>query len=259
MTGRSSLASFRAAVNKVLPRRVQRWIIAAKTGTLLHPKVGQVDFGDLRRDKPLSRMYGWDRGTPVDRYYIEMFLKNHAGLIQGDVLEISEDTYTRKFGGDRVSRNEVLHYDDPSPPATLVGDLTDAPHIADNQFDCIIITQTLMLIYDLPKAIETLHRILKPGGTVIATMAGVTAVADPDWRHIWYWSFSESSGRRMFEDGFPGGAVEAVSFGNVLSATGFLQGLAMEELTTSELDLKDPDYQLLVGVVARKADGDQGS
>lgn len=238
-----------------LPKGVQRWILSARTGTLLRPKVNHVDFGDLRRASPISRLYGWERGTPVDRYYIEKFLGGNSELIRGDVLEISEDTYTRKFGGERIARSDVLHFDDPSPPATMIGDLTDAPDIPDNSFDCIIITQTLMLIYELPKAIETLHRILKPGGTVLATLPGVSAVADPEWRHIWYWSFSESSGRRLFEDGFPNGKVEATAFGNVLSATAFLQGLALEELTLKELDRQDPDYQLIVGVAARKAGG----
>jgi hypothetical protein len=216
------------------------------------PRVGKVDMGALRRLAPISTMYGWDRGTPVDRYYIEAFLARHQDAVRGHVLEISEDTYTRKFGGERVSKIDVLHYDNPAPPATLTGDLTDAPHIASGTFDCVIITQTLMLIYDLPAAIRTLHRILKRGGTVLATMAGLTQIADPEWRDTWYWGLTRGSGRRIFADVFGQQNVEVKSYGNVLATIAFLHGLSQQELTRRELDHEDPDYQMLIGVSARK-------
>lgn len=187
------------------------------------------------------------------RHYIEDFLACHSDAIHGHVLEISEDTYTRKFGGERVSKIDVLHYDNPAPPATLTGDLTDAPHIPSNTFDCVIITQTLMLLYDLPSTIRTLHRILKPGGTVLATMAGLTQIADPQWRDTWYWGLTRGSGRRTFADVFGDDQVMVKSYGNVLSTVAFLHGLAQEELTKQELDFEDQDYQMLIGVCARKA------
>lgn len=223
---------------------------------MFSPRPGGVDMGALRRLTPIDSMYGWSRGTPVDRYYIEDFLARQSDCIRGHVLEVSEDTYTRKFGGDRVSRIDVLHYDNPEPPATMTGDLTDAPHIPSNTFDCVIITQTLMLIYDLPAAVATLHRILKPGGSVVATMAGLTQIADPDWRDTWYWGFTRGSGRRTFAEVFGEDRVTVKDYGNVLSTIAFLHGLAKEELTPEELDYEDPDYQMLIGVVARKAEQD---
>jgi hypothetical protein len=246
------LTAARTALDAALARLPNGWILAAKLDHLSSPRVNGIDFGDLRRLSPVSRLYGWDRGTPIDRHYIEQFLESHRDAIRGDVLEISENTYTRKFGGDRVTKSDVLHYDDPSPPATVVGDLTNAPQLPSQGFDCVIITQTLMLIYDFNAAVETLHRILKPGGTVIATMPGLTQIADPPWRKTWHWGFTQSSGQRMFEDVFGVGKVDCQSFGNVLASTSFLQGLAAEELTSRELDFNDPDYQMLIGVVATK-------
>ncbi|MEO0525283.1 MAG: methyltransferase domain-containing protein [Pseudomonadota bacterium] len=219
---------------------------------MFKPPVRGVNFGDFRRLKPISRQYGYDRGDPIDRYYIEKFLHAHRHIIVGRVLEVSENTYTRKFGGDNVEVSDVLHYDDPSPPATLTGDLTDAAHIPSDHFDCIIITQTLMLIYDLPAALETLHRILKPGGTVLATLPGLSQIADPAWLHTWHWGFTYGSAERLFENAFPDGEVEVKTFGNVLSTIAFLQGLAQEELTPEELDHNDPEYQMLIAVAARK-------
>jgi SAM-dependent methyltransferase len=223
---------------------------------LAPPKNG-VDFGDLRRLTPVSRNYGYDRGDPVDRYYIEKFLASQRDLISGTVLEISENTYTRKFGGDRVTRSEVLHYNDPSPPATVVGDLTDAAHLPSDHFDCIIITQTLMFIYDVRAAVETLHRILKPGGTVLSTQAGLSQISG-QWAYTWHWGFTRASLSRLFEDAFTGGKVEVETYGNVLSSLAFLHGFSQDELTKRELDRTDPDYQLLLSVVARKASA-QGS
>ncbi len=228
----------------------------ARTGItqrFLRPAKNGVNFGDLRRLTPISHLYGYDRGGPVDRYYIEKFLDAHRERISGTVLEISENTYTRKFGGDRVTHSDVLHYNDPSPPATVVGDLTNAPHLPSDHYDCIIITQTLMFIYDVRAAVETLHRILKPGGTVLATQAGLSQIADGPWNDTWHWGLTRASGRRLFGDAFSDGEVEVQTYGNVLSTVAFLHGLSFDELTESELDRTDPEYQMLISVVARKA------
>src|ERR687895_460818 len=66
------------------------------------PPVGSLRLGSLRRVTPISRNYGFDRGTPIDRHYIERFLTRHAGDVRGRVLEVGDDEYTRRFGGERV-------------------------------------------------------------------------------------------------------------------------------------------------------------
>jgi len=243
------------AAKYVLPQRAISWLRKVQTGQLFKPAPGRVDFGDLRRRDPISRLYGYDRGEPIDRYYIERFLLEHQECITGAVLEVSEDTYTRKFGDDRVETVDVLHYDDPSPPATLTGDLTDAPHLPSGHFDCVIITQTLMLIYDLPAAVATLHRILKPGGTVLVSLPGLSQIADPAWLHTWHWGFTQGSAQRLFEDAFEGGEVDVSTHGSLLSTIAFLHGLSQEELTSDELEYTDPEYQMLVAVAARKRAG----
>lgn len=249
----AALRGLAGAAAAVLP---VRWGLTAKLERFASPPVHGVDFGALRRLRPVSNLYGWDRGTPVDRYYIEKFLDGHREAIRGRVLEISENTYTKKFGAGRVTGSDVLHYNDPAPPVTIVADLTNAPEIEDNSYDCIIITQTMMMIYDYKAAVETIHRILKPGGTVLATMAGLTQIADPPWRDSWYWGFTKGSATRIFNDTFTDGQVEVQVYGNVLSTISFLQGLAAEELTKSELDFGDPDYQMLIGVAATKTSVD---
>lgn len=216
------------------------------------PAPGRVRFGDLRRIAPISREYGFDRGLPIDRYYIDRFLALHAAKIHGHVLEVGDDSYTRRFGKERVTHRDVLHVSDGNPKATIVGDLTSASHIPSDNFDCIVLTKTLHLIYDVRAALRTLYRILKPHGVLLATFPGVSQMVHDRWREYWCWSFTQVSTRRLFEEIFPGTNLTIEVAGNVLVATAFLQGLAAEELLPEELNHLDPDYEFLIMVTAAK-------
>jgi len=214
--------------------------------------IGDVTFGALRRVTPVSSVFGFDRGIPVDRYYVENFLARQASSIHGRVLEIGDDFYTKKFGQSRVISSDVLHIAEGNPQATIVGDLTCADHIASDSFDCVILTQTLQCIYDVRAAIGTLCRILKPGGVVLATFPGITKISHRDWGHTWYWNFTALSARRLFEEAFPVDQVKVEACGNVLAAISFLHGLATKELRQDELEHHDPEYEVLLTVKAVK-------
>jgi GT2 family glycosyltransferase/SAM-dependent methyltransferase len=216
------------------------------------PPIGRVRFGSLRRVTPISREFGFDRGLPIDRYYIEQFLSVHAVDIRNRVLEIGDDTYMRRFGGSRITKSDVLHVSEGNPQATLVGDLTCAGHIPSDSFDCIILTQTLHLIYDTRAALRTLYRILKPGGVLLATFPGISQLSQDRWRETWYWGFTRLSARRLFEEIFPATHVSVDVSGNVLAASAFLYGLAAGELRHQELDYRDPDYEISIMVRAVK-------
>ena len=232
---------------RTLPRSVLRW-----RNPLSTPAPGRVDFGDLRRTRPVDAYFGWDRGQPIDRYYIERYLAAHGSDVRGRVLEVGDATYTQRFGNDRVTRSDVLHVDPDAPGATVVADLADAPHIASDQFDCIILTQTLHLIFDVPAAVATLHRILAPGGVVLATVPGISQVDRGEWSATWYWSFTGPAARRTFETRFAADDVVVEQHGSVLSAVALLEGLASHELTASELGADDEAYPVFVGVRAVK-------
>jgi SAM-dependent methyltransferase len=217
------------------------------------PTVGKVSFGDLRRLEPLTRSFGYDRGQPIDRYYINKFLGKHAADISGHVLEIGDDRYTKRFGGNRVTKSHVLDQEHPDSTPTIIADLTNAEHVPSNSFDCIIIIQTLQFIYDVHKAVQTLHRILKPGGVVLASVPSVSPICRYDMDR-WgdYWRFTNAAVNRVFGDVFGSNNLEVEAYGNVLVATAFLHGMAAEELTTEELDFKDRDYEALITVRAVK-------
>jgi SAM-dependent methyltransferase len=214
----------------------------------------RVDLCDLRRLTPISRSFGFERGLPIDRFYIEAFLERHSADVHGRVLEIGDAAYTHRFGGERVSCADVLGLRSDNPNATIVADLARADHLAADAFDCIIFTQTLQFIYDAAAAVSTLHRILRPGGVLLASFPVLSQICRYDMDR-WgdYWRFTEASLRRLLQGVFEPAAIEVDSPGNVLAAICFLHGLAAEELKPAELAYRDPDYPLVV--LARAAKG----
>ena len=78
-------------------------VVARVMGTW-PPPVGWVNFGRLSSTIPISRNFGLDRGTAIDRYYIEKFLAEHAADITGHVLEVGDDAYSRRFGSNITRR-----------------------------------------------------------------------------------------------------------------------------------------------------------
>ena len=211
-----------------------------------------VDFGDLRRLSPLSDDWGFDRGTPIDRYYIERFLEPRAALIRGRVLEMADAMYTPRFGGGGVRQLDVLDVAG-APGADYTCRLEHGEELPSDRFDCVVCTQVLPFIYDVHGAVRTLHRILKPGGCLLLTVPGITPLHDAEqYGDGWHWSFTAASISRLCSEVF-GGAPEVEVFGNLLAASAFLYGLADSDLTRDELEPVDPDYPVIVGVQAIKA------
>ena len=217
--------------------------------------VGDMEL--LRGLRPISPNFGLERGLPIDRYYIEHFLTRWAGEIRGRVLEVGDNYYTQKYGGERVRVSDVLDVSEDNQRATIHADLTRAAHVPSDAFDCIILTQTLHLIYDLHSAVQTLYRILKPGGVLLATFPGIGRTG---CRHYEYerrkysehWALTQLSTRRLFGEAFPPANVAVEAHGNVLAAISFLHGLAVEDLRQGDLDYHDPDYQVLIALKAVK-------
>lgn len=254
-TGVKRIAGGLAFLATIPPLR--RWWHGRREGGEHVPPPGLIRFGSLRRLEPLSREWGLDRGGPIDRHYIEAFMAANEKDIHGRVLEIAEDVYTRWFGGSKVTQADILQYaEGEHPRATFTGDLTAAEHIPADTFDCLIVTQTLQLIYELRAAIATMHRILKPGGVLLLTVPGISQVNRHDsetWGDYWCWNFTALSMRRLFGEQFGEDHVRVRSHGNVLAAAGFLYGMGRRDLSARELDHHDPDYELLITVRAQKA------
>jgi SAM-dependent methyltransferase len=204
-----------------------------------------IDFGDLRRLVPIDANFGGGRGQPIDRHYIERFLAQHATDVRGRVLEVAEDHYTHRYGGPAVTASEVLHRDASNPRASFIGDLAEGGFLPDAHFDCFICTQTLQYVYALDRAVATVHRMLRPGGVWLLTVPGISQISPYD-RDRWgeHWRFTPQSVARLLGEAF--NQVEVQAHGNVLAATGFLQGLAAEDLSPEELNHVDDRYPMLI-------------
>jgi SAM-dependent methyltransferase len=200
---------------------------------------------------PLSHEFGFDRGKPADRRYIEEFLSAFSTDIRGRVLEIGDNAYTRRFGGTRVSQSDVLTLY-ATPETTFVGDLESGEGLPSSTFDCIVLTQTLHLLFDLRSALATLCRLLKPGGVLLVTVPWVSPIDRGEWGHSWYWCLSPGALSRLLSNQFDGRHVEVRSYGNVYSATAFLYGLAEQELDADLLSIHDPYCPVIVAGRAQK-------
>ena len=250
----------RAAATAVLPVDLRNWIRAQqRRWGLQWNRIGSIRFGDLRRVSPISPVFGRDRGRTVDRHYIEQFLEACASDIRGRVLEMMDDDYTRKFGGARVTRSDVLHSVPGNAKATIVADLTRDNAIPDDTFDCIVCTQTLQFIYEPRPALRQLWRILRSGGVLLLTAHGTSRIGRREGIDQWgeYWRFTAQSLRRLVVEAFGADNVRIDVYGNVLAAVASLHCLAAAELTPAELDYHDPDYEVVLAARAVKVSEDR--
>jgi hypothetical protein len=206
-------------------------------------------MGSLRSTKPVSSAWGFDRGRPVDRYYIASFLEGHREDIHGRVLEILNSEYTRRFGS-QIEQADILDIDPANQKATIIADLAAADSIPEDSFDCFILTQTLQLIYDVKSAIAHSHRILRPGGALLVTIPAVSRLAGEGYTD--YWRFTPASCARLFGEIFDPDQLTITAYGNVLSAIAFLEGMACEELSKRELDVTDERFPVLLAIRAVK-------
>lgn len=208
-----------------------------------------VRFGSLRRTDPVSDHWGFDRGTPVDRWYIERFLESRRGDITGRVVEVKDSGYTNAYGSDLTER-AVLDIDPANPEATIVGDLASGEGIPDGRFDCFVLTQTLHLVEDPFAGVRNAARALRAGGVLLLTVPVTSRLCEPPITDRW--RFTPLGLSTLFEREMPGAELDVRGHGNLLAQVAFLEGLAAEELTRDELERHDERFPLLVSARAVK-------
>jgi hypothetical protein len=205
-------------------------------------------WGNLRVDEPFSSVWGIDRGTPVDRYFGDRFFDENRQLITGKVLEIQNPVYTDRYGVD-VQQADSIDIDGKFGP-TIVCDLAKAEGVvASDSYDCFLLPYTLLVVKDLEGALRNAMRVVKPGGTVLATTSVLTPVFA---EYPEYWRMTENGWRELLERVWPGQEVEVRTHGNCVSAVASILGLAQEELTMQELDRHDPRFPVVISIKGRK-------
>lgn len=204
-----------------------------------------MNVGQIASAKPLSRYWGWERGTPIDRYYIDRFLESHLDDIRGHVLEVGDDGYSRRFGGAAIDRQDVVDIDRKNPAATIVGDLQDPSLLLDSEFDCILLPQTLQFIPDPGRAIENLRRALRPGGVLLLTAPAVTAfLTEGDYPILS--AFHPALLEFMLQRSFDRSNISVQAHGNLFAATALLHGAVVEEIPERKLNHSDSHYPVIV-------------
>lgn len=203
----------------------------------------------------VSRKMGCDRGTPIDRYYIEKYLNLNKNYITGNVMEIGDSMYTMKYGLNLETSyifTADLEYKSETSKV-IYGDLQSGNGCEKEVVDCFILTQTLPFIYDIHSAAKNIVNMLRSGGTAILTVSGVSMISEYDnsrWGH--FWGFTETSLRKLFEDISQDISIEITSMGNAKTASAFLYGLSVEDLEKADFDSQEDLVPLMIGALIKK-------
>jgi SAM-dependent methyltransferase len=234
---------WRNYVPSSLRDRVNRLRASRRERVLRKPK----DLGDLRRTTPFTT-WGAERGGSVPRAYIGEFLGQHEADIRGRVLEIASDRYARLFAAN-VDQVDILDVREDNEQATFTANFADAPEVPDDTFDCVLVTQVLSWIYDVHAGFRTAHRVLAPGGVMLATTPGLARHAPIEKELLGeWWHFTAMSAKRVAEETFGVGNVQVQTYGNVLTAAGSLFGLGQNDFAPAELAVNDPAFEVVVAI-----------
>lgn len=200
--------------------------------------------------KPLSNYYGLDRGAALDRFYIDHFIKTNESLIHGSVLELLDDGYTKRFGKEKVAHSDILDIDLENKKATITGDLRRMHQIADNTYDCIILTQVLQFIDELETALRECRRILKPGGSILITVPAMSRIDCVSGTEGDFWRFTPAGLRHLLSKVFTN--IEVEGLGNARAGLWYWAGAAQEEIDMKALKVNDPNFPVSVTAVVKK-------
>ena len=212
----------------------------------LAPPPGSLDFGDLRRLRPLCPAFGMSRGKIVDRYYLDQFLAHIRPLVTGRVLEVGGNTANReRYAFHSAETYEAMELK-PAPGVTHVGDVLNEATFAPAQFDSILLFNVLEHVPAPAVAVANAQYWLKPGGRLFVVVPGAQRA------HRFpsdYWRFQPDGFALLLQDF---AERELKLYGNPLTAVASLLGATCEDLTPAELDARHPDYVVACCAVARK-------
>jgi hypothetical protein len=112
----------------------------------------------------------------------------------------------------------------------------------------VLLPNALPHFRELDLALAHIARVIRPGGAILASAAGLLPLTGdvPD-----YWRFSPDGWRERLASSWPGTSIEVVGHGNCLAVVGAQLGLALEELTEAELNVRDPRFPVLITIAWR--------
>jgi hypothetical protein len=209
---------------------------------------------DLKDNFFVSNDFGFSRGMPIDRYFIENFLKKNQNDFKGVALEFGEDFYLKKFNKGIISFNVLTSNKDETKNKNMIkGDLSVINNLPKEKYDLIVCTNVLNFIYDINEAIKGLHKMLKKSGVCLVTIAGFSTHVSRYDMDRWgdYWRLSKKTASKAFKkNNFI--IDECESFGNVKLAIAQMNGLCVEDIKSDILKENDSDYQMIITLRVKK-------
>ena len=202
--------------------------------------------------KPLSDYYGFDRGKPIDRFYIDNFLEDNKDDIKGVCLELLNNNYTIQYGGAKVTKSDILDLDEANSKATIIDDLRKLEKISDNIYDCIILTQVLQFIDKIDEAISECYRILNKNGVLLVTLPAISRIDCVAGVEGDFWRFTEASTKYLFKKKFDSQNISIITKGNVRAGIYFYAGLAQEDILRDSLKKDDQNFPVIITIKAIK-------
>jgi SAM-dependent methyltransferase len=160
---------------------------------------------------------------------------------------VQTDGYTRRFGAN-VRRSATFDIVPQFQP-TYLCDLAQCDDVLPSAaFDCVLLPNTLQHLRELDLCLGQLRRIVRPGGSILASAAGLLPLTGdvPD-----LWRFSPDGWREQLTRAWPDADVSVAGHGNCLASVASQLGLALEELTDAELDVNDPRFPVLTTILCR--------
>lgn len=205
----------------------------------------QMDFGDFRRHVPVCPSFGYTRGTPVDRFYLEQFVDDIRSQVVGVTLEIGGRPGNRELYEFWGATEYYTMDADPRAGADLIADAHDRSACKQESLDCVILFNVLEHCARPWDVVENVHHWLKKGGTVFCMVPNIQRIhRDPRD----YWRILPDALQGLF-DRF---MTRVITYGSLLTSIAALSGVATEELTLAELGQVNPQYPVVSCVVAIK-------
>jgi hypothetical protein len=238
-------------IKALLPRPARDRLRRVFESPRLRRRIRPARWGNLRRLRPFSTRYGFDRGTPVDRYYLDSFFRDQGATIRGHVLEVRDPGFSGRFGRE-ITALDIVDIDPANDDASIIVDLVDHESLPAATFDCVVAPQTLQLVTDVDAAVANIWQSLRPGGSLLVTIHTLSK----RYHHLPEldrWRMMPNGLAEVLRRACPGAEVDVVGLGNLLAAVAFLEGVASEELTPAELDAHDPEFPVLACGRARRS------
>lgn len=213
---------------------------------LLSRPVGQIELGDLRRRAPFDPMFGFTRGTPIDRYYLDRFIERIRPEVRGAVLEIGGSRANReRYRFDAATEYRAMDIKR-SPDVDLVGDVHDRGLIPPGTLDAIVIFNVLEHCARPWVVADNLRAWLRVGGKVFAMVPSVQRVHRQPKD---YWRPYPDGMEVLFSDF---ARCQLFVYGNPLTSVAAIMGIAAQELSADELDHVNIGYPVATCVIAEK-------